>query len=159
MLNPIKEIYKFNKEAGLLEKGYYDAQESAYPIEEMLEGFEDIQSIAFMLKMDRKYPSDANEVNHPKEVSRELVKLAGNFVGTDVDRLDKHLDAIVFNFGSIFKLGLTPQEAMNALNIVMQANMQKLKVGQDEMGKQMKPEDFVGPEEQLQKLLDKRNQD
>jgi len=155
MLNPIKEIYKFNKEAGLLEKGYYDAQESAYPIEEMLEGFK-IEELARNMGLPEHIEAT------PKNLSRYIAASAmeeTTFSIPDVDRLDKHLDAIVFNFGSIFKLGLTPQEAMNALNIVMQANMQKLKVGQDEMGKQMKPEDFVGPEEQLQKILDKRNQD
>ena len=31
MVNPIKEIYRFNKEAGLLDNGYYDVRECAYP--------------------------------------------------------------------------------------------------------------------------------
>ena len=148
MTNPIKEIYRFNKEAGLLDKGYVDARECAYPIEEMLEGFSNIEKIF--------YPN--GPTISPKEASRyimEKVTLDSNI--SDVDRFDKHLDAIVFNFGSLFKLGLTPQQVMRGLSVVMQANMQKLKVGQDSEGKQLKPDDFVGPEEQLQKILNERN--
>jgi len=147
MTNPIKEIYRFNKEAGLLEKGYDDKRECAYPIEEMFEGFSEIEKIFY---------SNGPTIS-PKEASRYIMEKVnlGNPI-SDVDRFDKHLDAIVFNFGSLFKLGLTPQQAIKGLSVVMQANMQKLKVGQDDQGKQLKPEDFIGPEKQLQKILNER---
>jgi len=144
--NPIKQIYKFNQEAGLLEKGYSDERECAYPIEEALEGFNTTELLA-QLSMERGAS--------PKDISRRIIDLTIN--GEDiqnVDRLDKHLDAIVFAFGSIFKLGLSPQEAMKALSIVADANIQKLTVGVDSEGKQMKPEGFIPPETQLQKILD-----
>ncbi|MGD8305285.1 MAG: hypothetical protein PVF17_01405 [Ignavibacteria bacterium] len=148
MTNPIKEIYRFNKEAGLLDKGYDDKRECAYPIEEMLEGFE----LGWSLDIP---PSSSMSA---KDLSRIIVdNYAPQTPLADVDRFDKHLDAIVFNFGSLFKLGLTPQQAMKGLSVVMQANMQKLHAGQDSEGKQLKPKDFVGPEEQLQKILDERN--
>ena len=35
MNNPIKMIYKFNKEAGLLDIPYSDEKECAYPMEEV----------------------------------------------------------------------------------------------------------------------------
>jgi predicted HAD superfamily Cof-like phosphohydrolase len=150
-LNVIKKIYKFNQEAGLLEQGYSDERESAFPIEEMLEGFDDLEYLSSILEM---------KSISPKDISRCIIDFATNDVGTsnisDVDRLDKHLDAIVFCFGSIFKLGLTPQEAIKALGIVMDANMQKLHTGQDENGKQLKPKDFISPEQQLQIILDER---
>ena len=150
MTNPIKEIYRFNKEAGLLDKSYDDKRECAYPIEEMLEGFTNLNEFT----SDVSYNQWIS--NSPKDISRTIMENL-KFGGADVDRFDKHLDAIVFNFGSLFKLGLTPQQVMRGLSVVMQANMQKLKVGQDSEGKQLKPDDFVGPEEQLQKILNERN--
>lgn len=155
-LNPLKSIFAFNKQAGLLEAGYNDERECAFPIEEALEGFKDIPCVAKQLSIYGCKP-----VEHtPKDVSRQVVSLAletqGNEDVPDVDRLDKHLDIIVFSLGSIYKLGLSPQQAMKALGIVAQANLQKLHVGQDAEGKQQKPDNFVGPEAQLQKILDER---
>jgi len=145
--NPIKQIYKFNQEAGLLEKGYSDERECAYPIEEALEGFNTTELIK-QLAMENN--------SSPKDISRHIIDLTINSDELqDVDRLDKHLDAIVFAFGSIFKLGLSPQETMKALSVVAEANMQKLTVGTDSEGKQMKPKDFIPPEDKLQKILDK----
>lgn len=144
--NPIKQIYKFNQQAGLLEKGYSDERECAFPIEEALEGFNTTELV---------YQLGCDTEASPKEISRDILNLTINTDQlTDVDRLDKHLDIIVFSLGSIYKLGLSPQEAMRALAIVADANMQKLTVGTDSEGKQMKPEGFIPPEEQLQKLLD-----
>ena len=145
-LNPIKQVYKFNQQAGLLEKGYSDERECAFPIEEALEGFNTAELI---------YQLGCDTAASPKEISRDILNLTINDIElSDVDRLDKHLDIIVFSLGSIYKLGLNPQETMRALGIVADANMQKLTVGTDSEGKQMKPEGFIPPEEQLQKLLD-----
>jgi len=157
-INPIKQIYRFNKEAGLLGKGYDDRRESAYPIEEMLETFVDSEGKLSELESDT--PSELNDALTsltPKEASRLITaSLAQPNKPSEVELLDKHIDSIVFNFGSIFKLGLTSQQAMRALEVVMNANMKKLKMGQDSEGKQMKPTDFVGPEEQLQRIFDER---
>ena len=156
-INPIKQIYRFNKEAGLLDKGYDDKRESAYPIEEMLETFVNNKGELYFTGVDNPDLPQAFNGSTPKELSRELIKeLSGSTTCKEVDFLDKYLDTIVFSFGSIFKLGVTPQQAMRALEVVMNANMQKLKAGQDSEGKQQKPSDFVGPEEQLQKILDER---
>ena len=156
MTNPIKNIYRFNKEAGLLDKGYDDCKEIAYSIEEMLEAFPEYNLQKLATKINS--PEDT-----PKMISRHIATIVNTPYKeeiniSDVDRFDKHLDAIVFNFGSLFKLGLTPQQAMKGLSVVMQANMQKLHAGQDSEGKQQKPVNFVGPEEQLQKILDERSE-
>ena len=140
----IDAIYQFNAQAGLLEQGYNDFSESAYQIEEALEGYEIAQG--FTVHLDT-----------PKEMSRTIVRAQGTFIGTDVDRLDKAIDAIVFAVGSIAKLGLTPPQIREAIEIVTTANLQKLSMPKDEFGKLTKPADFVGPEAKLQKLLDKRN--
>ena len=140
----IDAIYQFNEQAGLLEQGYNDFSESAYQIEEALENYEIAQG--FTVHLDT-----------PKEMSRTIVRAQGPFVGTDVDRLDKAIDAIVFAVGSIAKLGLTPPQIREAIEIVTTANLQKLSMPKDEFGKLTKPADFVGPEAKLQKLLDRRN--
>ena len=140
----IDAIYQFNEQAGLLEQGYNDFSESAYQIEEALEGYEIAHG--FTVHLDT-----------PKEMSRTIVRAQGPFIGTDVDRLDKAIDAIVFAVGSITKLGLTPPQIREAIEIVTTANLQKISMPKDEFGKLTKPADFVGPETKLQKLLDRRN--
>ena len=140
----IDAIYQFNEQAGLLEQGYNDFSESAYQIEEALEGYEIAHG--FTVHLDT-----------PKEMSRTIVRAQGPFIGTDVDRLDKAIDAIVFAVGSIAKLGLTPPQIREAIEIVTTANLQKLSMPKDEFGKLTKPADFIGPEAKLQELLDRRN--
>ena len=154
MENPIKLIHKFNKEAGLLDKGYDDFRESSFQVEEALESFE-MSSLIEKLGID---PSSS-----PKDVSREILRLCvsdtekSGAAISDVDRLDKACDAVVFAVGSMSKLGLNPQQITAALNIVMTHNQIKLKMPKDSYGKLTKPEGFVGPEAKLQELLDQRS--
>ena len=141
----IDAIYQFNKQAGLLEQGYSDFSEPAYQIEEALEGFEIAHG--FTVHLDT-----------PKEMARTIVRAQGPFIGTDVDRLDKAIDAIVFAVGSIAKLGLTPPQIREAIEIVTTANLQKLSnIKVDSNGKLLKDSNFIGPETKLQELLDRRN--
>ena len=141
----IDAIYQFNEQAGLLEQGYNDFSESAYQIEEALENYEIAHG--FTVHLDT-----------PKEMARTIVRAQGPFIGTDVDRLDKAIDAIVFAVGSIAKLGLTPPQIREAIEIVTTANLQKLSnIKVDSNGKLLKDSNFVGPETKLQELLDRRN--
>ena len=141
----VQQIYDFNKQAGLLEKGYDDFLESSFQIEEALEGYE--IEYGFTVSLDT-----------PKEMSRTIVRAQGPFVGTDVDRLDKAIDAIVFAVGSIAKLGLTPPQIREAIEIVTTANLQKLSnIKVDSNGKLLKDSNFIGPETKLQELLDRRS--
>ena len=100
------------------------------------------------------------ELCNPKEISRQIVRLAEMDSKPtnipDVDRLDKACDAVVFAIGSMAKLGLTPAQIIEAMNIVTEANLQKLSMPKDEHGKLTKPANFVGPETKLQAILDKR---
>jgi len=152
MLNPIKQIVDFNKKAGLVEKGYNDHLEASFQIEEALEGFTQLQRLAKVLYLDTQEAT-------PKELSRTLVSVAHSSDEhlSDVDRLDKACDAVVFAIGSMAKLGLNSNQVTRALNIVMQANNAKLcEKSSDSYGKLQKPKDFIGPEEALQKILDER---
>ena len=171
MENPFKLIYKFNKNAGLLEAGYNELREPSFLIEEALEDFKNLPELAKKIGMNEVYKENDNEVNNPKEISRWIVSLAmtgrGNYKESkcedleklsDVKKLDKHLDAIVYAVGGIFKIGLSPQQLEQALNIIMLSNMKKLGAPKDSEGKQLKPEGWeqFAPEPKLQELLDKR---
>ena len=148
----VTRIYEFNRDNGLLDKGYDDFLESSFQIEEALEGF-DLNSFA-----DTDIPFDEDE-DGPKELSRQIVKIAmnsGNESIGEVDRLDKACDAIVFAVGSMAKLGLTPTQIHEALNIVMDANLAKSGCPKDFEGKLLKPDNFPNPEPRLQALLDLR---
>lgn len=152
--DPIQDIYKYNKDRGFLEMGYSDERECAYPIEEALEGFNTLETLSKLI-----YEDEMSVETSPKEISRKIIELVSdeNVSGygdlDNVDRLDKHLDTIVFAFGSIFKLGLNPSQAMEALSIVMEANLTK-SLEKDALGKNIKGSSFIPPEEKLKKFFD-----
>lgn len=148
--NFVQRIYDFNKQAGLLDKGYSDFLESSFQIEEALEGFDMYELNLFLHGPESTVPPTA------KDLSRTIVKQCYTEDLADVDRLDKAIDAIVFAVGSIAKLGLSPEQIHQAVNIVMDANIAKLSCPKDEHGKLTKPADFISPETLLQELLDSR---
>lgn len=157
MLNPIKEIAKWQKDAGNAAKPYDDFLESSFQIEEALEGFSNLPHLAARVMVEDS--EHGYEHYTPKDVSRAIVALArmdGEVTEylADVDRLDKACDAIVFAIGSMTKLGLDHHAITKALNIVNDANKAKLGMSRDTEGKLLKPEGFVGPEVKLQELLD-----
>ena len=155
-MNFVQQIYDFNKQAGLLDRGYDDFLESSFQIEEALEGFPKLQNLANILT-DEESEDRVRDDASPKNISRAIVRyVIGNTTIPDVDRLDKAIDAIVFAIGSIAKLGLSPAQITRAIDVVTQANLQKLSMPKDEHGKLMKPANFVGPEAQLQSILDER---
>ena len=139
----VQDIYDFNLRAGLLDRPYNDSLEASFQIEEALEDF-DLSQLAVHLGTINK---------DPKTISRAIVSACNISDLSDVARLDKACDAIVFAFGSIFKLGLTPDQAAKAISIVMSANLAKLGQPRDSEGKLLKPDSFVGPEEQLALLF------
>ena len=148
----LDEIYEFNQLAGLLDQPLDDYREASFIIEESLEGF-DLQMLAHFLHSEQT----------PKAVSRSIVTYCRESQSgmyptqlTDVERLDKACDAIIFAFGYIYKLGLTPSQAARAVSAVMQANKQKLTMPRDAFGKLMKPDSFEGPEPKLQRILEER---
>lgn len=148
MSNFVQEIYDFNQQAGLLEKGYNDFLESSFQIEEALEGF-NIEEVS-QNTTDYQFKTSS-----AKELARYILEHE-QFTGSDVDRLDKAIDAIVFAVGSIAKLGLNVEQIYRAIGAVTEANLTKLNCPKDEHGKLTKPVDFVGPEVKLQAILDER---
>lgn len=161
MQSIIQNVYTFNQKANLL-NGYSDDLETAFQIEEALEGFAYLTTLHSMLD-----PINIISVTTAKDVSRAIVsvaktgncrRIAEDYI-SDVDRLDKACDSIIFALGSMAKLGLTPEQIEQALHIVTTANLQKLDMPKDPQGKLLKPISFVGPEIQLQELLDQRSKE
>jgi hypothetical protein len=159
MQNPIKRIVQFNHDADLVKSGYSDFLESSFQIEEALEGFD-------LFDLVNNIRSDYGGESTPKEYSRLIVNAASlpttgplqvPIPISDVERLDKACDAVVFAIGSMTKLGLNAQQITQALNIVMDSNQAKLKCPKDSHGKLTKPADFPNPEPRLQELLNSRS--
>lgn len=152
MENPIKLVYKFNKEASLLDKPYNDHVESAFLIEEAIEGF-DLDKLINALNLE-VYSNKKS-----KDVARAILGSVKDETITDVERFDKHIDAFVYTIGSMLKMGLSPQQIEQGIAVVMQANMKKLtNKNYDAEGKLLKPEGWeqYAPEPKLQAILDKR---
>ena len=155
MENPFKSIYKFNKEAGLLEKGYSDFLELSFLIEEALEDLPTLKSLGQIVSI---------ESENPKEIARQIVSIAGGNNTTkpltDLQRFDKHIDAIVYAVGGAYKLGLSPQQLEAGIAAVMHSNTKKIGAGKDEHGKALKPDNWPEIEaeqvKKLQAILDKR---
>lgn len=147
MNNPIKDIVAFNQKAGLLSNGYSDQLESSFLVEEALEGF-DISKLEPLCFQPYGY------YNHPQQFARDLFASLPLANISDVDRLDKACDAVVYAIGSMAKLGLNANQITRALNAVCDANKAKLKMPKDHLGKLTKPTDFIGPEAKLQEILD-----
>ena len=154
MENPFKSIYKFNKEAGLLEKEYSDFLEPSFLVEEALEDLPGLDNLSYELKISMD--------SIPKEIARRIIGLAGGEDAelTDLQRFDKHIDAIVYAVGGAYKLGLTPQQLEAGIAAVMHSNTKKIGAGKDEAGKALKPDNWPEIEaeqvKKLQAILDKR---
>ena len=155
MLNPIKEIVKWQRDAGNAAKPYVDFLESSFQIEEALEGFTDLPELAKVLSRSDKITVKSES---PKDLSRAIIALASTECDdiSNVERLDKACDAIIFAIGSMAKLGLDHHAITKALNIVNDANKAKLGMSRDSEGKLLKPDNWekYSPEPLLQKLLD-----
>jgi uncharacterized Rmd1/YagE family protein len=142
----LARIRKFNRERGYLEKGYDAKKESAYPIEEALEGFSDSNEITFA-------PINSFARVTPKEFSRNIMrKLMTEKNPSKIESVDKHLDILIYSFGSLMKLGLSDHEILNCLEIVMEANETKVKES-DAEGKSLKGDNFIPPEKKLELFL------
>ena len=135
-MNFIEDIYSFNEKAGLLENGYDDFLESSFQIEEALEGFSNMHALAEALNREQY---NICPTNSPKDIARAIIMTAQseaydeNGEGTgepealsDIDRLDKVIDALIFAVGAMAKLGLTSEQAIEAIKVVTDANLQKL---------------------------------
>lgn len=149
--NIIERIAAWNKAAGLLEKEFSPWLESAFQIEEALEGF-DLAIVGNVVNFP--YDKEINAKNIARHILAEENKTT---LISEVDILDKACDAIIFAVGTMTKLKLSPEQIEQALHIVMDANNQKLiNVKHDAAGKVVKPVGMTPPEFLLKNVLDGR---
>ena len=165
--NIIESICKLNNDQWNNKAGSYnDVQESAYQIEEALEGFslDGLEQLFDRAGDDysKMYKTgNDNILPGAKHFSRAIVALADDVESTwlkplaDVDRFDKGIDAIYFAIGSMHKLGLSPYQIVEGIQVVHNANLAK-SGKKDSNGKVIKTNDFLAPEPLLQKILDNR---
>lgn len=171
MENIFKIVKKWQDDAGLSAKAHNPLVEGSFVLEESLEllRLKDIQlytksgELVFNTSDESPiglYNKDGEEVFRltkdmsPKDLSRAIMfTLFDNKDVSEVEKFDAAIDIIVFTIGAMSKLGLTPQQMVKGITVVNNANKQKLGQGQDEHGKNKKPEDFVGPEIELQKIM------
>lgn len=137
----IEQIHGWNRRAGVIETDNRQL-ESTMLLEEVLEGM---------------------GIPNAKETSRKLVtkwldEYPDRVDVTDADWLDHLCDIEFILHGSKSKIGLPPEQDVESLQIVANANDAKLasKASLDTTGKVTKPKDFKGPEEALKALLERR---
>lgn len=75
---------------------------------------------------------------------------------SNVDIFDALLDLKFVLIGSLGKMGLSNEDVINGYEFVLQKNETKSKT-KDLNGKITKPIGFVGPEKDLQKILESKN--
>ena len=149
-------IFQFNDKAKLLQRGYNARLEASFQIEEALEGF-DLESVVEYHELNPDnfgFEGIPHQEMSAKNISRAI--LAGVHPRASlslVEAIDKAADAIVFAYGSLYKLGLSVQQAQDMVSIVAASVMDKVSAPVDEHGKLTKPEGFVGPEERIAKYL------
>lgn len=149
LYNLVCDIAKLNNDVWDNPKHSFDNRlASSMLIEESIETF-DVSALAEKLGLT---PTTATH----KSVSRAIVELLIDTPDTSstVDQLDKILDTIYIAVGELHKLGLNPDQMVDALQIVHDANTQKSNT-KDSEGKVIKPKDFEKPEPKLQLILDK----
>ena len=162
MADIIQDIYDFNDKAGLLEDDFDSFKELAYVFEEAFEGYEGayatLKEDGELAKPgDREYPTARQlGLSLANSIKDAIVRREDLELPTDVMEFDKSIDSVVFHIGKLAKMGLSPAQIARGFKAVSNANMAKLDGPKDEHGKQLKPEGWVGPEEELQRILDER---
>ena len=154
LFNLFEDIVAINNDVWDNKPGTYNAERSAaLLIEEALEKLPLTDRLASILGCE----------NTPKQLARLITELTtgDNVDGTinedvtDVGAMDADLDSIYIAVGNLHMQGLTPHQMVDGLQVVHNANLQKLGA-KDEQGKIVKPVGFVPPESQLQLILDNR---
>lgn len=161
MFDLIDSIYDFNEQAGLLGKPMDTFAETAYVLEEGIEGFE----AAFNGQHkdgSMVVPGDKEWVTARSWSLGLMNQVHGAFeqrnleLPSEVSDFDKAIDGAWFNIGRLAKMGLSPDQVRAGFDVVYNANIKKVGAPKDAQGKQLKPEGWVGPEVGLQRILDER---
>jgi len=161
MANLVQDIYDFNSKAGLLNNGMDSFKELAYVLEESFEGYEEAyntqdQDGNRFKPGDKEYPKARQLGLSLANSIKDSFARTGLPLPSEVQEFDKSIDAVVFHIGKLAKMRLTASQIEEGFAAVSDCNMAKLTGPKDDLGKQLKPEGWTGPEDRLQSILDKR---
>ena len=157
----IDDVFTFNEKAGLLEGDMDSFKELAYVLEESFEGYEEAYNTTDSSGEryrpgDKEYPTARQLGLSLANSIKDSFTRTGLSLPSEVQEFDKSLDAIVFHIGKLAKMRLSREQVAEGAAVVSACNLAKLDGPKDELGKQLKPEGWKGPEEELQRILDER---
>ena len=90
----------------------------------------------------------------PRSTAREIVAQTATEPVSQVDEFDALLDIIYIAIGELHKFGATPEAIVDGLQVVHNKNLEK-SGAKDSEGKVTKPANFVGPEAELELIINK----
>ena len=162
-MNIIQEVYDFNNNAGLLNDDMDPFKELAYVLEESFEGYEEAYNTLDAegnryTPEDPKYPTARQLGLSLANSIKDSFERTGLPLPTEVQEVDKSIDAVFFHLGKLAKMGLSPDQIDRCFQAVIDCNNAKLTGPKDDLGKQLKPEGWTGPEDKLQAILDERKE-
>jgi len=91
---------------------------------------------------------------NPRSTAREIVAQTVTDPVSQVDEFDALLDTIYIAVGELHKLGATPEAMVDGLQVVHNKNLEKSGT-KDSEGKVTKPANFVGPDAELELIINK----
>ena len=110
MTNFIKDIYKFNKENGLITEGYNSQKEIAYLVKKAIEDT-NISPLAAVVGIGN---------TSPDAISKAISAILHTNVcdPSELHILNKHINIVISSIGALCKLGLSPQQIQKAICLV-----------------------------------------
>jgi predicted HAD superfamily Cof-like phosphohydrolase len=146
MIKHIEAIEKFNKDRGLLDKGFNHNLENSFLLSEELETL-NAESIGLQL-------FKCGGMHHDrlaKIIISKHKKEFGSLEEEKIEYIDKVIDHFYFGIGGMLKIGLSPSQIEYLFECVEYANANKPKKSVD--GKVVKDENFSDPKEEIRKVV------
>jgi predicted HAD superfamily Cof-like phosphohydrolase len=145
MLKHIKNIEKFNRERGLLDRGIDIDLENSFLLSEELETL-DVSSLGLDLRLNNKSHDEL-----AKQIVIQYTKPFKNKEEEMVEYIDKVIDHFFFGVGAMLKMGLSPTQIEYLFECVENANNNKPNKSVD--GKVIKDDSFVDPKEEIRRVI------
>ena len=117
--------------------------------------FDPAKSAALLIEESLELIGDLSAREHARDFVSASLDSSGLFATMDsASQLDALIDTLYITIGELHKFGCTPENIVDALQIVHNSNLQK-SGEKDSEGKVVKPDDFQPPEPALAELIKK----
>ena len=145
----LTKIFKFNKDRGLLDKGFDYTRESGFLLSESLELVDNKALMTALMVEGITNDVFANEIvtQYPMKGESDLDR--------QVKYVDTFIDQFIFGAGGCMKMGIPMGSIIEMMHIVCDANLQKTGVNDD--GKASKGTAFKSPDEKIREILIQNN--